>query len=264
MAIRPCPRRGFTLVELLVVISIIGVLVGLLLPSVQYCRETARRLSCSNNIKNQMLALHNFHDARKRFPPGNYAVGGLDHSWCTYILPYLEQRSVYSQIDLRKSWRDPLGNYAVTRAVVPIFRCPSAIYDEPGDTDYAGISGSSATGANWDTAFRNGVFPAVDNADEKGVRCADITDGLSNTICISESPDRTEAEHGSWADGMGVFHSSGSLKIAQREICSHHSAGVLTGRADGGVMLLTPSTDAYIVGALCTRNRHEVVDLSGF
>jgi prepilin-type N-terminal cleavage/methylation domain-containing protein len=256
-------RRAFTLVELLVVIAIIGVLVGLLLPAVQASREAGRRMMCQNNLKNQVLALHNFHDANNRFPPGNYAVDGLDHSWCTYVLPYLEQSNVYDRIDLRKSWRDPSGNYAVTRTVLPVFRCPSSPYDEPGDADYAGIIGSSATGANWDTAFRNGVFPAVEESGLNGVRCADITDGLSNTICIAESPDRTEAEHGNWADGMGAFHSSGVIDRALREICSWHPAGAMAARADGGVAFLARTTNAYVVGALCTRNGEEVVDLSG-
>ena len=104
---------GFTLVELLVVIAIIGVLMALLLPAVQQARAAARRIQCSNNLKQLGLALQNHHSAKRRFPPG-----GEDYGWCRfpengganrirnwngmiYLLPYLEQQPLYEQIDLK-------------------------------------------------------------------------------------------------------------------------------------------------------------------
>src|SRR6056297_3242731 len=92
-------QRGFTLVELLVVIAIIGVLVGLLLPAVQSAREAARRMQCSNNLKQMGLALHNHHDAHEAFPMGVTPWHRNGYNWKFKILPYLEQR--LDQADMR-------------------------------------------------------------------------------------------------------------------------------------------------------------------
>src|SRR5205085_12565409 len=92
-------RRGFTLIELLVVIAIIGVLIGLLLPAVQKVRETANRAKCANNMKQQGLALHHYHDSKKTFPEAlNNRFQIYWHwSWLAKILPYVEQGNLYDQ-----------------------------------------------------------------------------------------------------------------------------------------------------------------------
>src|ERR1044071_6861704 len=101
-------KSGFTLVELLVVIAIIGVLVALLLPAVQAAREAARRMSCSSNLRQLGLAMHNYHDTHKTLPYTTAAwgpdgkvnsPGNRGWSWNSFILPYIEQQAVYSQID---------------------------------------------------------------------------------------------------------------------------------------------------------------------
>ena len=94
-------RRGFTLVELLVVIAIIGILVGLLLPAVQAAREAARRMQCSNNVKQLALAFHNHHDTFRSFPSGGQEVTGSRYviGWPGKVFPFFEQGNLRNRID---------------------------------------------------------------------------------------------------------------------------------------------------------------------
>src|SRR5437660_9676642 len=102
-AISGLNRRGFTLVELLVVIAIIGVLVALLRPAVQQAREAARRMQCTNNLKQIGIALHNHHDVKLTFPPGALNTGHngtpVYTTWTIEILPFMEQQALYQQYD---------------------------------------------------------------------------------------------------------------------------------------------------------------------
>lgn len=145
---------GFTLIELLVVIAIIAILIGLLLPAVQKIREAARRMQCSNNLKQIGLALHNYHDTNGQFPPGgvmgwgsgnvpDWGDWGSDHgTWMVYSLPYIEQDNLYRQINPRPTsyynsvgeWLRVVARANDTRAIpnqyaVKTYRCPSDDFD---------------------------------------------------------------------------------------------------------------------------------------
>ncbi|MEX1039243.1 MAG: DUF1559 domain-containing protein [Pirellulaceae bacterium] len=142
-------KSGFTLVELLVVIAIIGVLVALLLPAVQQAREAARRMQCSNNLKQIGLALHNYHDTFNTFPPGG--LWNLDTPWMltdggsnmekgtimVFLLPFIEQGAIYDSIDFssttqntRDQFVDPPANTIPVRSVVVNgYLCPSDTHD---------------------------------------------------------------------------------------------------------------------------------------
>lgn len=216
MSVRIRKLRGFTLVELLVVIAIIGILVGLLLPAVQAAREAARRMSCSNNIRQIELAFQNHHSALKYFPSNirPSAVSTVRVRWATYLLPYVEQNSLFQRLDLTKNWSsivpnsDGALNFDLFGSKIPIYECPSnpsagQVLDgaPPPDSpswqqrvangDYSGFYGVDPQ------LFTLGlVDPSSAIATNGGIsktiqlKFASFSDGTSNTIRLVESAGR--------------------------------------------------------------------------
>jgi len=186
-------RNGFTLIELLVVIAIIAVLIGLLVPAVQKVREAANKMSCTNNLKQLGLAMHNHHSALGVFPQGRNGFPKVV-SAPARLLAYLEQSSLQNLIDPDGTLAVGGQNDLAAKNAVKILICPSGTGtgQVPGSayfgTNYVANNG---TGVNFDTAGNivsfmkiadgNGVFAQIP------VRIADILDGTSNTAAFSES-----------------------------------------------------------------------------
>lgn len=186
---------GFTLVELLVVIAIIGILVGLLLPAVQFAREAARRMSCSNNLKQMGLALHNYHDTYGRLPPaGVYRTNASSSAWSVQarLLPQLEQANLQRLIDWNLDYSQQ-GNVARTR--VPTYLCPSEPKDQlradpkPNDPAFAYYPLNYVANMGHWFVFdpRNGASGSGVFAPNGKLGLASITDGTSNTMAFAEA-----------------------------------------------------------------------------
>jgi prepilin-type N-terminal cleavage/methylation domain-containing protein len=124
---KPASRRGFTLVELLVVIAIIGVLVGLLLPAVQSAREASRRANCQNNLKQIGLAIHGYHDTKKKLPSGGRPpeASSVRCGVFIYLLPWVEREDLWDLYDTSVSWGHN-NNLEVASTRIPSYECPSS------------------------------------------------------------------------------------------------------------------------------------------
>ncbi len=207
--------HAFTLVELLVVIAIIGVLVGLLLPAVQAAREAARRMQCSNNLKQLALAMHNYSSTHGRFPPAYIRVyfqpaqtnTDLDQErrgnwgWGALLFPFIEQTALHTNLNVGPvtfaSNLDVVATRTMLQTSLSMYRCPSddgpllnvdrvvrshanTVNYETTTSNYLGVNNTGTVDGN-PPAIRRGVF-----IRDQGTKFGEITDGTSNTFCIGE------------------------------------------------------------------------------
>jgi len=197
-------RAGFTLIELLVVIAIIAILIALLVPAVQKVREAAARTQCTNNLKQIGIAMHMLGDTYHHFPPGEASANDKSFGWATYILPFIEQGTLYDRLSAEYTlFIDPHGlkdpnpntiagaaNYTtkvqpIIAQIIPTYICPVEMspMNHPksgaGKLNYAGCLGTSNDGGN-------GMADGIIKRYREKVRLAEVTDGTSNTIIVGE------------------------------------------------------------------------------
>lgn len=189
---RRIARSGFTVVELLVTLFVIGVLIAIIVPAVQSMRRTARATECRNRMRNLIMASHAMQASTKWFPASfkPFVTNGYTYSMHVQLLPFLEQVAVLESFDFTKDPRWRTNRPVVYGSRPIVFVCPEAT-DRKGMTSYLGNSGSGLppNGSSDFTDLRDGFLQAP-----PGTQPADFKDGLSNTLAISECGQMKDAE----------------------------------------------------------------------
>lgn len=267
-------RFGFTLVELLVVVAIMGVVVALLLPAVQAARESSRSIQCRNNLKQIGLAILGYHDTFRKFPVGQY-VDEKGHGWGSAILPYLEQQNLYNLVDYDVPYWDPV-NRVPGGTVVSSYICPSmSTYAEDREgsfsrgfaaIDYGCMLGAVSPLASPPNSNRvipftesHGIFPWPKvGAKRTGAftRFSSIRDGASATILVGEDSGRGVRDGGIWIAGASLIDQQlpGINITNDNELFSDHPSGVNVVYADGSSRLLSETIDLRVLVGICNRD----------
>jgi len=289
-------RGGFTLVELLVVIAVVGILIALLAPAVQSAREAARRMQCQNNLKQLGLAFQNHVDARTGLPAARTTTPA-GHGWCVDLLPFIEESTLYQTYDFAKHYYDPANQTAVLTPS-PVFQCPS----NPNQNRLVRMASGNANtwieppiyGAGGDYFVHHMAITKPDGSKGNPPLAAfntltplsKISDGLSRTIVVDElagRPDlyvRTGRRMGQFASQKGWAAWAGYQSMPMKAwtadglaagwacavncnnssgIYGFHPQGANSLFLDGGVRWLDQSSEVDVVLAMETRDGNEVI-----
>jgi prepilin-type N-terminal cleavage/methylation domain-containing protein len=291
--------RGFSLIELLVVVAIIAVLVALLLPAVQKVREAAQRTQCANNLRQLGIALHNYENAYGYFPAAGNASNDL--GWHVYLLPYIEHDNLYKEFDLSSSgtYTDTPGRREHAQLRINLFICPSSLtrrgtlqaeYEPPAatgsppwTTDYYGVLGPKGTNPitgqtyRWNNSGPHGGF-AQQGPFQQGTptRIAEIPDGTSTTLFVGELSwtDITGTRYRAWTRGCHAHTACASAKnivnapgvpgvtiFDDMAFGSQHIGGTYFCMADGSVHFVPEGISLGVYYSLASRDGEEVAKL---
>ncbi len=310
---------GFTIVELLVVLAIIGILVALLLPAVQAARETARRASCANNLKQLTLAFHGHREAKGALPPPRITIAGQQHGWLVDLLPYFEQATLASRYQAEKNFY-AVENEPIARAPLSVTMCPSTGQDAGDRLVTILTSGGNATGCSGlVTDYSVAYLLNAASANAAGLGCSPncvsydddmrpvlyagneenlphpmdrVTDGLSNTILISEQAGRPDHYirgarqsanvnllYPNWymawpsfrvmtftgydATGRNIAASCAINCNNSQGVYSFHTGGANASLCDGSVRFLSQEISVLLAFQLFTRGGSEVATPPG-
>ena len=284
------PRRGFTLIELLVVIAIIGVLVGLLLPAVQAAREAARRMSCSNNMKQIALAVHNYESAFKVIPA---MTGSSSFSVQARVLPFIEQAGLSELIDFEAPlltgppWlaRFNPEQRQATETIVPTFLCPSDVGDPHFGTTFADGTEGTTAGLSYMFSYGSGTKTNYDDRyrtdgmvwTNSWARFRDCLDGTSNTVLMAEtvlgdqstglmepSPTGPHRRIANWGGTSGNRNGAGFMDggtlISNPDLDSIFPARITSYRGNRGQSWIRGVPYATVINGYLTPN-HRIPDI---
>jgi len=277
-------RRGFTLVEILVVIGIIGILMALLLPAIQQSRESARQGQCKSQLRQLGLAVMNHHDVHGQFPPGwtgksevsQYdVIGPTGWGWSAHLLPFIEQNNLASRIALDWYMLHPANDVARSQAI-SLYVCPSDIPSEAMQLSHHGTALYELPKSNYVANFGVGQPTECDQLAFTGKQCdggrfrgpfyhnseidfADLAYGSSNTVLIGErsTARETRMAPGTWTGaGPGLRHPFARIlgtsgvplndDSSVEAFRSWHPGGVLFAYADAHVELLREGIDETV------------------
>ncbi len=253
--------RGFSLVELLVVITIIAILIALLLPAVQAAREASRRANCINNLRQLGLALHNYESMHGAFPPGSVSrtrpivngPPGYHYSWIFQILPCIEQTSTQGNFDWNADVYDAVNSTAARTSIRTLI-CPSDALGAMNESNYAGVHHDVEAPID---VKQNGTFFL-----NSRVTVEAIPDGLSNTLIVSEK----FRLGGSWAYGTNATlrnagHAINAASPAPPWVGgfgSNHPGGANGLFGDGHVNYLKATMSRSILRQMANRSDGEI------
>ena len=224
-------------------------------------RETARRASCLNNLRQMGVGLHNYHNTFGSFPPGGIEPRtplkpkGRQLAWSYFLLPYVEQQPLFLRIDSSKAF-DASENAPAASIVLPLYLCPSVppkrnATAARGPCHYGGIYGERITSPNNPP---KGVM-----LYDRRVPISDIRDGTSHTVIISEDSNFVD---GQWINGRNVFDQAFAINQApafENDMRSEHPGGANALFCDGSVHFLTETMELSTLAAVCTRKRGDTV-----